>query len=148
MRSWSSPGTAKWAGAARFALVSLAVGQLGFSGCSGDDDDCDLIGAPVFPMFTITVLDSVSGAPAWWGASGTIEDGVFRENLIASSSNPADSTAALPLVSQVQREGVYTVTILKDGYTVWVMTGLEVREEGCFLTSHALVARLQRSDEP
>ena len=132
-------------GAVRLALASFVAGQLWFFGCSGDSDDCDLIGAPVSPMLTITVLDSVTGAPAWWGASGTIEDGAFRENLVAQSTEPGDSTAVVSLFSQTQREGVYTFTIKNDGYAVWVMSGLEVRDEGCFLTSYWLEARLQRA---
>ena len=96
-------------------------------------------------MFTVAVVDSATGEPAWWGARGRIADRTFEEDLVAPSSNPADSTLALSLISRSNREGAYTVTIEKPGYATWVMDGLVVRREACSLTSYSLEARLQRS---
>ena len=126
-------------------LLGLAVSPLWLFGCGDEGNDCDLIGAPVFPMVTVTVVDSASGAPAWWGANGSIEDGVFREDLLPSSRDPADSVSEQFLFSQSLREGVYTVTIEKSGYQPWEMVGVRVQKEGCFLSSHVLEARLQRT---
>jgi hypothetical protein len=126
-------------------LVGLVVSPLWLFGCGDEGNDCDLIGAPQFPMVTVTVVDSASGAPAWWGANGRIEDGVFREDLLPSSSDPADSVSEQFLFSQSLREGVYSVTIEKPGYQPWVVVGVKVQKEGCFLSSHVLEARLQRT---
>lgn len=133
-------------GLPRSALAStvvLLVAGFACFGC-GEDSACDSIGAPAAPMFQVVVLDSVTGAPAWWRAHGIIADGGFQEELSKVSTNPADSTEVLPLLSTVRREGRYTVRVERPGYATWSLQGQEVRREGCFLSSYYLEARLQR----
>ena len=124
--------------------VGLVISVLCMLGCSDEGDDCDLIGAPQTPMFVVTVIDSVSGVPAWWGATGTIEDGAFREVLVPSSSEPADSVSEQTLFSRSLRGGVYTIMIEKSGYQTWMVSGLTVQRGGCALSSHFIDAQLQK----
>jgi hypothetical protein len=122
--------------------VPVAIASV-FAACDGPD--CNSIGAPQAPMFQVEVRDAATGHPAWWGATGYIEDGNFREDLHPSSTDPNDSLRVLPLFSQSSREGMYTVRVEKPGFQTWSATDLLVETQGCFLTSHLLEARLERA---
>jgi hypothetical protein len=126
--------------AAKTASVMVAMA---ITACNGLD--CNSIGAPQGPTLQVDVRGAATGQPAWWGASGYIEDGNFRSDLHPSSTDPNDSLRVLPLFSQSFRKGTYTVRIEKSGFQEWSATGLVVETRGCFLTTHFLEARLERA---
>ena len=107
---------------------------------------CDLIG-PVCTLeavsgLHVTVVDSLTGAPAASGAQLIAQDGAFADTMSFPPNRPdLDSTA---LQSAEERPGIYTVTVRKSGFVDWVRRGVLVTAGRCHVRPVALTARLQR----
>lgn len=99
---------------------------------------CTLI---ALPAITMHVRDSVSGAAMARGATATATDGSF----VSTSSYPdAFTQDDLPLSLAHEREGTYTVNVVKPGYREWRVAGVQVTRDECHVKTVTLTARLQR----
>ena len=105
--------------------LSLFLGTTG--GCGTDGIICT---QGFSPAISVDVRVAATGAPAWWGAAGWVQDGTYRDSLLEQSANPADSTAAVPLAAAWGRPGTYRVVVRREGFQEWVREAVTAPETG------------------
>lgn len=108
------------------------------SGC--DILDPGVCTTDVQPAIIVEVRDAATQAPAAAGATGTVRDGSFNDEL-----RPFDvGEGALRLHGAYERPGRYTVTIDKAGYQQWQQEHVRVRDARCHVQTATLQAHLVR----
>ncbi len=116
------------------------IGCLVLSACSQNSPQPRVCTALFAYGITVTVVDSVTGAPAASGAVLVARDGAYTDSVPTPGSWPNTSSVA----GAGERAGTYTVTILKPGYKPWTQTGVTVTKDECHVRGVALTAKLQR----
>lgn len=116
------------------ALVAAVV--VAFAGCAGDGPLACTEEAR--SGLSVTVRDSVSGAPITEGAEVVATDGTYADT--ARSSLIASGVYALA----VERPGTYQVTVDHPAYRRWLRSGVTVTADECHVQTVSLLARLQR----
>jgi len=115
-------------------LTSAAIG------CSSPTAN-NIVCTDIFIVgLTVTVQDSVTGAPAYAGATVIARDGTYAD----SASRPANSTDTFPLPLAGERAGTYDVTVRESGYLDWTRKGVQVTRNECHVNTVAVTAKLQR----
>ncbi len=87
---------------------------------------------------TVTVVDSVSGAPAGAGATLVVQDGAYSETITHSATSPDYSFSAAG-----ERPGRYSLSVTRSGYKAWSASGVTVTKDACHVKGVAITARLQ-----
>ncbi|MBA3645263.1 MAG: carboxypeptidase regulatory-like domain-containing protein [Gemmatimonadaceae bacterium] len=127
--------------AALRSLASVgAIGCLVLSACSQNSPQPIICTALFAYGITVTVVDSVTGAPAASGAVLVARDGAYTDSVPAQADSPNTSSVA----AAGERAGTYTVTISKPGYKPWTQSGVTVTKDECHVRGVALTAKLQR----
>jgi hypothetical protein len=91
------------------------------------------------PAVTVTVVDSVTGAPPAAPSTLTVQDGSARQ-VASDSLLPAGSPRILRLLSVAP--GTYRFTVQAAGYHDWTVSGVVVRAGACGVVPVQFVARL------
>ena len=127
----------------RSLYMSVALAAVSHAGC-GSPVGC---GAGVYPAVHVFVRDAMTGAPAAEGAAGTIRDGEYVEALRVHATDypqgPDMPGRPLSLAAGIGRPGTYTVSIEKDGYQPWEVSGIRARNGPCGVETVVLTAHLQ-----
>ena len=101
--------------------------------------DCTTI---AIPAISVTVVDSVSGAPLAHGSTVRARDGAYADSLVV----PADtSSTPFPIGLALERAGVYQVSVSHPGYRDWSAANVRASKDGCHVRTAVLVAHLVRS---
>lgn len=92
---------------------------------------------------SVTVLDSVSGAPLGRGVSVVLQDGAWVDSTLFGDAPFWDG---MPLTTEraYERPGTYAVRVHRRGYASWTRNGVVVTQGPCHVNGVALTARLQR----
>ena len=89
---------------------------------------------PVFPSFSVTVVDAVTGENLASIATGTIKQGSFMAPFTRSGDH---------LIAGENRSGTFTVTLTAPGYAPWEAR-VYVESNACLITTKALRVGLER----
>jgi hypothetical protein len=95
----------------------------------------------VDPGVVVTIRDAADGKPLASTARGVVRDGAFSDSL-----RPYGGLGDGTLVSRAaadERPGVYTVTVVHQGYAPWERSGVRVRPGECHVQAASLTADLQ-----
>lgn len=122
-------------------LPATAVGVLVLTGSS-----CELFTGPVCSLelvygISVTVEDSLTGAPAASGAQLVARDGAYADTVTVPTTAPDADRTALQAASE--RPGLYTVTVTKAGFLTWERRNVFVTAGECHVRTVHLTARLQ-----
>ena len=93
---------------------------------------------------TVEVVDSATGQPAAFGASGWVRDGQYVDSLQIVGFAGGDSLSASLLAAAEERPGTYEVFVRKPGYLDWRLPGVFARDGECGVSTARVVARLLR----
>ena len=119
--------------ATAFAASWLCSGCSGVTSCTADSR----------PGIDLTVLDSETGEPAACGAVGWLISGSWSEKVEDTYYCATSDTATSSwLAGAYEREGVYSVLVLKEGYQPWARSGIVVGGDGCHVRTVHLVVEL------
>ena len=131
------------------ALPFLLLGLLlvACSGCS--DDGLFVCTAESVPGISVKILDAETSLPAACGATMWIESDGYAEKVESSfhHCNGPDSLLYPFFRGAHEREGNYTVLVLKDGYVPWIKTGVNVTGDRCHVRTVSLEANLVPEEE-
>ncbi len=124
--------------------VTLSLFLAAAGACGTDGIICT---QGIVPAIEVEVRVAATGTPAWWGATGWVQDGTYRDSLLALSASPADSAVPVPLAAAWGRPGTYLVVVRRDGFREWVRDGVTAPETGgqC---STVVTQRLRADLEP
>lgn len=109
-----------------FLLVTVGL----LCGCSSDpEEDSDggsgvLCPAWIAQGMMIEVRDAVTGLPAACGAEATAKSDAHTESL--TTGVDCNTYTDWVHMSGVYHPGTYTLTITKQGYEPWILSGIEV----------------------
>ena len=93
--------------------------------------------------FNITVVDSLTGAPAaFTGLWARVVDGAYRDSTSFPFTNPQGGAVTMALAWE--RRGTFAVTVHAAGYSDWNKTGVVVTGDQCHVTPVQLTARMAR----
>ena len=112
--------------ASAFPFLLLGLILVACSGC--DLNDPGFCSDNSVPGISVKIYDAETSLPAACGATMWIEAGGYTEK-VESEFYHCDRPDSLlsPLFSGAhEREGNYTVLILKDGYVPWIKNGVTV----------------------
>jgi hypothetical protein len=118
----------------RIDILAILLVSLVLTGCS-EWGGCTL---SVEPGVIVEIRDAVDATPIAATASGSITEGSFQDSLRLYDGS-------LTRAGADEREGTYTVRVLRTGYLVWEQTGVHVRDTGCHVDTVTLKADLQRA---
>jgi hypothetical protein len=90
----------------------------------------------------VDIRDARTSDPAALGATGTVEDGAYMENLVPFGT--AAPGVLLSLAGAFNRAGTYDVQVHKSGYLDWSAPGVRVLEGACGVIPVPLTANLTR----
>lgn len=90
----------------------------------------------------VTVTDSVSGTPVASAITVIVQDGAYRDSTTVPAGSPQGSNS---VGSAWEREGVYSVTVHADGYSIWTRSGVRVESGECHVKASSVSAKLQRA---
>jgi hypothetical protein len=123
------------------ALPLLPAFALALAGCDSQSPPSCL--ASVEPAVLVEVLDSTSGDPAAFGATGSLSEGPFLDSLTIPGLGlyPPESLAYMR--GGDERPGTYSVALLKPGYQPWHQSGVRAKPGTCHVQTERLTARLQ-----
>ena len=88
------------------------------------------------PAVSVDVRDSTTGAPA-------VRNAIIVASLGAFADTASSSIFDGPYGLAHERPGTYTVTVQKQGYRQWSLSGVRVTKGECHVRTASLVARLQ-----
>jgi hypothetical protein len=90
------------------------------------------------PAITVVVSDSRTQKPL--EATVVVKDGSFQETLEWNGVTPTGHTI---YGGAFERPGRYTITVSRDGYATFVMTGVNVDKDDCHVMTRQLKVNLQ-----
>jgi len=113
--------------------------------CLGAVAGCQQTACPTLPdpFVLVDVRDSVTNAPAAYGASLIVDGAGFHDSVTVGP--PADSLVVSQVASASPgRTGEYTVRVRRSGYRLWERPNVLVEGSGCSgARSVSLSVRLQ-----
>ena len=117
-------------------FVSLVIMA---SGCFlAPEGDCTTI---LIPSIVAEVSDSVLGTPLAVGTVMYLREGTFIDSTRRQDPSPGIPALELPWLRE--RAGVYSVSVLRDGYRSWLRSGVRVHMDGsCHVRTTRLSVRL------
>jgi len=123
--------------------ISVALVMLALMACDAItglfSGDCTTM--PI-PAISVTVVDSLSGAPLAPGSTVRARDGAYADSLVV----PADTNSTpFPIGLALERAGVYQVSVSHPGYRDWSAVNVRTSKAGCHVRTAVLIARLVRS---
>ena len=103
-------------------IIQLALLLLMSQACN--PGPCD---ATVNPAILAWITDSLTGEPRAQLARGAVQDGAYSDSLQLRSYNDG---AWVSRAAAYGRVGIYTVTVVADGYFEWQRTGVRALQSG------------------
>ena len=133
--------------ASAFPVLLLGLLLVACSGCG--DDGLFVCSAESVPGISVKILDAETSLPAACGTTMWIESDGYTEKVESSfhHCNGPDSLLSPFFRGAHEREGNYTVLVLKDGYVPWIETGVNVNGGRCHVTTVYLEANLVPEEE-
>ncbi len=128
--------------ASALPILLLGLILVASSGC--DLNEPHFCTAESVPGISVKIYDAETSLPAACGATMWIEAGEYSEK-VESDFYHCDGPDSLlsPFFSGAhEREGNYTVLILKDGYVPWIKNGVKVTGGQCHVRTVRLEAYL------
>jgi hypothetical protein len=130
-------------------LVMFLLGLL-LVACSGCDlNEPHACSANSVAGISVKIYDAETSLPAACGATMWIEAGGYSEKVESDfyHCDGPDSTLHPTFRGAYEREGTYTVLVLKDGYVPWIETGVNVNGGRCHVSTVFLEANLVPEEE-
>ncbi len=117
--------------------VFLLAAVLSVGGCTliSGPDDCSRESRP---GIVLEIRDAVTNERVGDGAVITVTAGAFESH----PEFPADFVGPFPLVHE--REGIFTVEVVREDYQPWIRTGVIVPKDRCHVRTAQLTALLVR----
>jgi hypothetical protein len=110
------------------------------AGCTAPAGGGGTICTAIFAFgLSVTVADSVTGAPAAAGTTVVASQGSYADSVIVPAT--ASNSASLGLAGE--RAGTYLVTVRKSGYKTWTKSGIVVTKDECHVKGVAVTAKIQ-----
>jgi hypothetical protein len=128
-----------------FLLLGMLLLGLLLVACAGCDlNDPGFCSDNSVPGISVKIYDAETSLPAACGATMWIEAGEYSEKVESDfyHCDGPDSTLYPTFQGVHEREGTYTVLILKDGYVPWIETGVHVNGGRCHVSTVYLEANL------
>jgi len=117
----------------------LSAALISFVSCSQPPSEPVVCTALYAYGITVTVVDSLSGAPVGAGATVIATDGAYADTV----THHAGSANDFPFGTAGERAGTYAVTVLKSGYDAWTRSGITVTRNVCHVNGVAITAKLR-----
>jgi hypothetical protein len=107
-----------------------------------EDGDVYICTAEWVPALRIDVYDKEAGVPNACGATITIQDGDFVEEL--SNKNGDNCKEGFTFSMAGERKGKYDITVIKEGYIDWVQYDTVVTSNLCHVNTITVQAYLDK----
>ena len=88
---------------------------------------------------SITVVDSITGAPAGRGSTIVAREGTYTDVV----NNTFTTQVEGPYGLVYERVGVYTVSVQQTSYKPWLVNNVQVTYGDCHVNTTTVTARLQ-----
>ena len=127
-------------------LIKLSLfGLLVLVGCeekTTKDGDIVLCSTQYVPALRVDVFDIETGHPNACGATVTVQDGDFVEELSNEAGVNCNEGFTFSLAGE--REGNYDITVIKEGYIDWVQYDTVVTSNVCHVNTISVQAYMDK----
>jgi hypothetical protein len=126
-----------------FAIViASGFSLLGCDEKTTSEGDTIVCTAVIAPALQVSVFDKETGFPNACGATVIFEDGDFYEEHIYEQNESCNESYTFSGADE--REGIYNVTVKKEGYMEWQQFDVEVSSNLCHVNTISLQAYLEK----
>lgn len=124
----------------RVAIVTLVATATAIACTEPLNTNCTDIG--ILPV-AVYVRDAASDTGIASGATLVLASAGFVDSANFEDGFPHLNDFALAVYSSVERPGVYSATVRREGYAPWDTAGVTVGADQCHVHPKVLIARLQ-----
>ncbi len=135
-------------GSGAAALLAVGLLLLAGSGCSDSTSPGLICTGEWVPGITVEVVDGATGHPAACGSTVWIIEGDYAEIAESYCIEGVPESLQDPYARGAwERPGTYTVLVIREGFSPWSRTEIEVGSDRCHVEQVALEAVLERLPE-